>query len=94
MLQRPPQNQHSQLKSQNRMVAGGKPNASRTRTTKARDSDSAAVGPNLALNGHAKQATVRAVVFEIPWGTAREWPGPATMTNGIGQSHRRWRSET
>jgi hypothetical protein len=38
---------------------------SKTRTTKARDTDSSAVGADPALNSHAKQAAARAVVFRV-----------------------------
>jgi hypothetical protein len=48
--------------------------ASRTGTTKARDTDSAVVGPNPGLNGDAKKAIATAVIFEILWETARGWP--------------------
>src|SRR5208337_5484879 len=40
---------------------------SKTRATKVRDACTAAVGLNPELNGHARDATVRAVIFEIPW---------------------------
>jgi len=45
------------------------------RTTEVRPAGSAAVGLNPELTGHARHATVRAVVFEIPWETARGWRG-------------------
>jgi hypothetical protein len=65
---------------------------SEARTTKARDVDSAAVGPNRALNGRAKQATgsrrFRDTMGECAGGRA------SNDDNGIGQTQRLWRSET